>query len=163
MWKYCTVVLLVSSPNSIFSDRMVGAWNRPLWGVFTPWKSANTPNHGLVFLFSWLSGLKTVMGKMLLIVIQVKIVLCLTLWTSIVNILILVAETVKKLPAMQEAWVRSLGGEDCWRRKWQPTPVSLPGEFHGQRSLEGSSPWGRKESDTTEWLTLSLSFTLWTG
>ena len=32
-----------------------------------------------------------------------------------------------------------------WRRKWQPTPVFLPGESHGQRSLEGYSPWGRKK------------------
>ena len=40
-----------------------------------------------------------------------------------------------------------------WRRKWQPTPVFLPGEFHGQRSLAGYSPWGHKESDTTEHLT----------
>ena len=38
------------------------------------------------------------------------------------------------------------------RRKWQPTPVFLPGEPHGQRSLVGYSPWGCKESDTTEWL-----------
>ena len=37
-----------------------------------------------------------------------------------------------------------------WRRKWQPHPVFLPGEFHGQRSLVGYSPWGRKESDSTE-------------
>ena len=37
-----------------------------------------------------------------------------------------------------------------WRRKWQPTPVFLPGESHGQRSLVGYSPWDRKESDTTE-------------
>ena len=35
-------------------------------------------------------------------------------------------------------------------RKWQPTPVFLPGEFHGKRSLAGYSPWGHKESDTTE-------------
>ena len=41
-----------------------------------------------------------------------------------------------------------------WRRAWQPTPV-LPGEFHGQRSLAGYSPWGPKKSDTTEWLTLT--------
>ena len=34
--------------------------------------------------------------------------------------------------------------------RWQPTPVVLPGESHGQRSLEGYSPWGHKESDTTE-------------
>ena len=36
-----------------------------------------------------------------------------------------------------------------WRRKWQPTPVFLPGESHGRRSLVGCSPWGRTESDTT--------------
>ena len=43
-------------------------------------------------------------------------------------------------------------GKISWRRKWQPTPVFLPGKCHGQRSLVGYSPWGRKESDTTEWL-----------
>jgi len=37
-----------------------------------------------------------------------------------------------------------------WRREWQPTPVFLPGDFHGQRSLVGYSPWVRKESDTAE-------------
>ena len=37
-----------------------------------------------------------------------------------------------------------------WRRKWQSTPVYLPGKSCGQRSLAGYSPWGRKESDTTE-------------
>ena len=41
-------------------------------------------------------------------------------------------------------------GKILWRRKWQPTPVSLPGEFHGQSSLAGLSPWGRKEAGTTE-------------
>ena len=44
-------------------------------------------------------------------------------------------------------------GKIPWRRKWQPTLVFLPGEFHGQRSLAGYSPWGCKELDTTEWLT----------
>ena len=44
-----------------------------------------------------------------------------------------------------------------WRRKWQPTPVFLPGEFHRQRSLVGYNPWGCKESDMTEWLTLSFA------
>ena len=42
--------------------------------------------------------------------------------------------------------------EDPWRRKWQPTPVFLPGESQGQRSLVGYSRWGRKQSDTTEQL-----------
>ena len=47
-----------------------------------------------------------------------------------------------------DLWV----GKIPWRRKWQPTPVFLPGESHGQRSLAGYSPRGRKESDTTEQL-----------
>ena len=47
-------------------------------------------------------------------------------------------------------WVRSLVGKIPWNRKWQPTPVFLPGKFHGQRSLVDYSPWSRKESDTTE-------------
>ena len=42
------------------------------------------------------------------------------------------------------------------KKKWQPTPVFLPWKFHGQRNLVGYSPWGHKESDTTEQLTLSL-------
>ena len=41
-------------------------------------------------------------------------------------------------------------GKIPWRRKWQPTPVFLPGKSHGQRSLAGYNPWGHKESHTTE-------------
>ena len=51
-------------------------------------------------------------------------------------------------------------GRFPWRRAWQPTPVFLPGESHGQRSLEGYSPWGYTESDTTEQLTLFLAIVL---
>ena len=47
-------------------------------------------------------------------------------------------------------------GRIPWRRKWQPTPEFLPGEFHGQRSLAGYSPWSHTESDMTEGQTLSL-------
>ena len=47
-----------------------------------------------------------------------------------------------------------LGWEDPlekgWRRDWLPNPVFLPGKFYGQKSLVGYSPWGRKESDTTD-------------
>ena len=39
-----------------------------------------------------------------------------------------------------------------WRKKWQPTPGFLSGKSHGQRSMVSHSPWGRKESDTTEQL-----------
>ena len=46
-------------------------------------------------------------------------------------------------------------GKISWRKKWQPTPEFLPGKSHGQRSLAGYSPRGRKESDTTEHLSNS--------
>ena len=45
---------------------------------------------------------------------------------------------------MQETWGRSLGWEDPQEERRQPTPVSLPGKSHGQRSLVGYSPWGHK-------------------
>ena len=44
-----------------------------------------------------------------------------------------------------------------WRRQWHPTPVLLPGESHGWRSLMGRSPWGHQESDTTEQLHFHFS------
>ena len=50
----------------------------------------------------------------------------------------------------QEIQVQTLGREDPWRRAWQPTPVFLPRESHGQRNLVGYSSWIRKELDTTE-------------
>ena len=56
----------------------------------------------------------------------------------------------KNEPAMQRPRFDPWVGKIPWRREWQPTPVFLPGEFHGQRSLEGFSPWGHKESDTAE-------------
>ena len=55
----------------------------------------------------------------------------------------LVAQMVKNMPAMQEAQVRP-PGQGYSLEKWQPTPVFLPGEFHGQRSLPGYSPWVSK-------------------
>ena len=49
-----------------------------------------------------------------------------------------------------DPWVRKIP----WRRAWQATPVFLPGEFHGQRSLVGYSPWGRTELDTLKQLSM---------
>ena len=85
----------------------------------------------------------------------------------------------QRLPAMRETQVRSLGQEDplekeveapcwrpgfnpwvrkiSWRRKWQATPVFLPGKSHGWRNLGGHSPWGHKEMDMTEKLHLHFS------
>ena len=47
---------------------------------------------------------------------------------------------------------RSHQGRSQWKRKWQPTPVFLPGKFHGQRSLVGYRPWGHREPAMTECL-----------
>ena len=68
-----------------------------------------------------------------------------------------VAQLVKNPPAM---WTRrsqfnSWVGKICWRREWLPTLAFLPGEFHQQGSLESYSPWGFKEWDMTEPLSLS--------
>jgi len=71
-----------------------------------------------------------------------------------------VALVVKNLPANGRAlkklkfdpWV----GKIPWRRAWQPTPVSLPGDSHGQRSLTGYSPWGGKKPDTTQHLSTHI-------
>ena len=75
------------------------------------------------------------------------------------------AQTVKRLPAMRETWVQSRGRADTlekemaahssilvWQIPWTEEPGGL--QFHGLRSLVGYSPWGRKESDTTERLYL---------
>ena len=64
-----------------------------------------------------------------------------------------VALVVKNMPVNAgdmglrfDPWIRKIP----WRRAWQSSPVYLPGESHGQRSLEGYSPWGCKELDMTE-------------
>ena len=62
------------------------------------------------------------------------------------------AQRLKHLPPMWETWVQCLGWEDPLEKEMQPTPVFLPGESHGRRTLVGYSPWGRKESDMTEQL-----------
>ena len=67
-----------------------------------------------------------------------------TLWAS------LVAQVVKNLSAVLETRFRSLSWEDPLEKGMATSPVFLPGEFHGQRSLAGYSPCGCKESDTTE-------------
>ena len=66
------------------------------------------------------------------------------LWAS------LVAQRLMRLPAMWRPRFDLSVGKIPWRRKRQPTPVFLPGESQGGRSLVGYSPWGHKESDMTE-------------
>ena len=59
---------------------------------------------------------------------------------------------------MSYAWKFGYSKHVIWRRKWQLTPVFLPGESHGRRSLVGYSPRGRKESDMTEQLHFHFTF-----
>ena len=70
----------------------------------------------------------------------------------------LVAQTVKNLPAMQDTWVQSLGGEDPLKRGMATHSSMLAWRIHGQRSLAGYSPWGCKELDMTEQLSLTHLF-----
>ena len=60
----------------------------------------------------------------------------------------LVAQMVKNLPTVWRPGFDPWVGKIPWRRPWQPTPIFLPGESHGQRSLAGYSPWGGKELDS---------------
>ena len=60
------------------------------------------------------------------------------------------------LPAVQETRFDPWVGKILWRRKWQPTPVLLPGKSHGQRNVVVYSLWGCKELDTTERLHLGI-------
>ena len=60
------------------------------------------------------------------------------------------AQIVKNLPAMLETWVQFLGQEEPMQKGVATHSRFLPGDFHGQRSLAGDSPWGCKESDMAE-------------
>jgi len=70
---------------------------------------------------------------------------------------LVVAQMIKNLPAVLDTQFYPWVGKIPWRKGWLATPVILFGRFHGQRSLAGYSPWGHKEPDMTEQLTLSVS------
>ena len=72
----------------------------------------------------------------------------------------LVAQRLKHLPAMREIWVWSLRRKIPWRRKWQPTPVFLPGESHGRRRLVGYSPRVTKSRTQLSDFTFTFHFPL---
>ena len=61
---------------------------------------------------------------------------------------------LKNQPAMWETWIQPLGWEDPLEKGMATHSVFLPGELHGKRNLAGYSPWGGKEFDTTERLSL---------
>ena len=72
-----------------------------------------------------------------------------------------VAQMVKNPPAMQETWVCSWVGKMLWRRAWQPTPVLLPAEPHGQRRLVGYSRWCHRAGH--DWVTKHSTHSLKTA
>ena len=110
---------------------------------------------------SELIGRKLTEGLLYSATILLQIDVCLLKWKSknFFNVCLIFGGTSGKEFACQcrkckkhrfNPWV----GKIPWRRAWQPTSVFLPGEFHGERSLAGDSPWGCKESDTTEKLSV---------
>ena len=74
-------------------------------------------------------------------------------WQEDSSVLVLIIVCLQCRRPVFVPWV----GKICWIRKWQPTPVFLPGEFHRQRSLAGYRPWGCKELNTTERLSLTVT------
>ena len=70
-------------------------------------------------------------------------------WFTVCHKLNIHGSVVKNSPAMQETWVNPWVGRIPWRGKQQPTPVSLPGKSHGQRSLGGLQSMGSQELDMT--------------
>ena len=74
-----------------------------------------------------------------------------TVFTRKLTILLgLTRQLRNKEPTCRRLGFHPWVGKVPWRSKWQPTPVFLPGKFQGQRSLADYSPWGHRESDTTE-------------
>ena len=79
-------------------------------------------------------------------------------WLVARNIFVRIIKTIKPKSAMKSFPLRyivipgscflGVSSDNDWRRQWQPTPVLLPGNSHGRKSLIGCSPWGLKESDT---------------
>ena len=68
------------------------------------------------------------------------------------------AQMVKRLPTMKETRVQSLGWADPWRRKWQPTPLLLPGKSHGRRSLLGYIQSMGSQRVGHDWRTFTFTF-----
>ena len=88
------------------------------------------------------------------IIVKSLVIIKISLFTEMCWLLHVVAQMVKNRPATRRPRFDSWVGKMFWRRAWQPSPVFLPGESHGQGSLAGYSLWGHRESNTTERLSL---------
>ena len=107
-----------------------------------------------VSLSDWLHSIWQVLGPSTSL--QMALFLSFYGWVMF-HCVVFPGRTVEKSPAANTGDGKRCGfnpwvGKIPWRRKWQPTPEFLPGKSHGQRSLVGSSPWGRTESHMAGWL-----------
>ena len=89
----------------------------------------------------WWGGYECLMRKVSLLILG-------TIKTLQVSNILKVAQMVENPPAVQETWA----GKIPWRREWQPIPVFLLGESHGQEGMMGPSPWCPEQLGTTEWM-----------
>ena len=122
-----------------------------LFPVITP-ESNTAPSTQLVFnkysTNKWWKHIKVTTPPRLIEPVGSRV----RIWTQPPETTSLVAHMVKCLSTVRETQVQSLGWEDPLEKEMAIHSSILPGKSHGQRSLEGYSPWGRRESDTTEWL-----------
>ena len=120
-------------------------WKTLIENLF--WKNINTWQElpFIVFLKLWSFKFEYIFEiEMFITVEQAKI---LTL------VITLRAQKVKNPPTSRRPRFDPWAGQIPWRMEWQPTPLFLPEEFHGQRRLVGYSPWTHKESGTTKQVT----------
>ena len=107
------------------------------------------PHHHVLFLAFMIIAMKWYLIADLisfpwwLLLLSIFFIYLFAIWAT------LVGQLVKNLPAMREIWVRFLGWEDPLEKERLPTPIFWTGEFQGLYS-----PWGHKELDMTEWLSL---------
>ena len=99
-----------------------------------------------IFLFWCFATLLT------LILLQILLTLCLSNSHCTLSFYVITLLLTKHSNMLHKRRTLIISTFALWRRKWQPTPVLLPGKFHGWRSLVGYSPWGHKESDTTNFI-----------
>ena len=121
---------------------------RHVWLFATSWTAARQASLSIMSLLKLMS-IESVMPSSHLIFCRPLLLLP----SSIRKVNHLFTVVFRPLPTMPTMWGPGFNpwvGKIPWRRKWQPTPVFLPGEFHGWWNLVGYSPWGRKELDTTE-------------
>ena len=171
-WKACNQIPLAvndrfpgeSSPCARFPDQKAwcGALNLPTSGrmslelFFSSLCFPLLASMGFDFPMFWFTCLVVVsslsLDKRYLFLVSSSILLSMAV-QQLVAVLVLSQEERSTCPSTPPSWKRSMSSlffPRLGRREWQSTPVFLPGESRGWRSLEGYIPWGPKESDMTE-------------